>query len=100
VSRWEDLFIDNFEFTIDIHSEVLSMKTAEIKKQIIKDLGGLPVELQKRVQEFTHALLVTQPKGTPGKDLLRFSGLIDKGDLDKMKSAIESGCERVDSNEW
>ena len=71
-----------------------------IKKQILDDLKHLPFELQKRVQEFTHALQISQPKGTSGKDILKFSGIIDHDEAKRMERAIEAGCEKVDADEW
>jgi hypothetical protein len=40
------------------------------------------------------------PRGTPGRDLLRFAGTLDSADLAAMARAIEEGCEAVDPNEW
>ena len=73
---------------------------SEIKKMIIDDLKNLSFEMQKRVQEFTHALLVSQSKGTPGKELVKFSGIIDDEDAEKIREAVDEGCEKVDFNEW
>lgn len=38
----------------------------------------------------------SRPKGTPGKDLLKFFGTIDSEDCRRMEEAIEAGCEQVD----
>jgi hypothetical protein len=35
-----------------------------------------------------------RPKGTPGKDLLKFFGTIDSEDCRRMKEAIEAACEQ------
>jgi hypothetical protein len=59
----------------------------------IEQLDKLPIELQKRVLDFTHALFISAPRGTPGKNLLRFAGMIDEEDLNVMEKAIEEGCE-------
>ena len=57
-------------------------------------------EQQRRVLEFARALAVTTPRGVPGKQLLSFAGAIKTEDLDIMTSAIEQGCEKVDSGQW
>ncbi len=74
--------------------------TLEIAQQIIKQLDQLPLELQRKVLEFTQALLLSLPKGVPGKQLLRFAGIIGHDDIQAMSQAIEEGCEKVDTNEW
>lgn len=42
----------------------------------------------------------TALRGTPGKDLMEFVGLISSEDLELMKAAIEEGCEQVDTHGW
>lgn len=71
-----------------------------IVDKIVEQLKILPHELQWRVLEFTHALVLSTPHGVPGKQLLRFAGLIPLDDLQLMQQAIEEGCERVDAHEW
>jgi predicted DNA-binding antitoxin AbrB/MazE fold protein len=39
-------------------------------------------------------------KGVPGKQLLRFAGVIPADDLQTMTQTIEAGCERIDQSEW
>jgi len=39
-------------------------------------------------------------EGKPGQTLTRFAGWIAPDDLALMREAIESGCERVDLDEW
>jgi len=74
--------------------------SASIKREIIEQLDQLPIELQRRVLDFAHALVISAPRGTPGKNLLRFAGMIDEEDLNVMEKAIEEGCERIDESEW
>jgi hypothetical protein len=76
------------------------MINAEIKKEIIKDLNNLPIELQKKVKEFTHTLLNTKSKGVQGRDLLKFSGIIDDNNAEELRKIIDEGCATVDHNEW
>jgi len=39
-------------------------------------------------------------EGKPGQTLTRFAGWIAPDDLALMREAVESGCERVDLDEW
>lgn len=75
------------------------MADSLVVQQIVKHLERLPFELQRRVLDFTQALSISQPRGTPGRDLARFSGVIDEADAQQMSQAIEDGCERVDPSE-
>ena len=71
-----------------------------IKQEIVKQLDQLPLELQQRVLDFTQALVLSLPKGVPGKRILRFAGILEPEDAQAMAQAIEAGCEQVDANEW
>ncbi|MFI5340087.1 MAG: hypothetical protein ACHQ7N_09640 [Candidatus Methylomirabilales bacterium] len=71
-----------------------------ILDKVIEQLKALPHELQWRVLEFTRALALSAPHGVPGQQFLRFAGTIPPDDLQRMREAIEQGCERVDANEW
>ena len=72
----------------------------ELKKKILEDLNKLPEEKQKRVQEFTHALLISKPKNKNGKGILNLAGIMNDKDAEDMIKVIEEGCEQVDLNEW
>jgi hypothetical protein len=74
------------------------MLNVTVKKQIINQMGLLDYEHQRRVLDFARALVVTCPKGVPGKQLLSFAGTISAADLKTMEQAIEDSCERVDQN--
>jgi len=76
------------------------MLNVTVKKQIINQMGLLDYEHQKRVLDFARTLVVTCPKGVPGKQLLSFAGTIPVADLKTMEHAIEDTCEKVDLNEW
>jgi len=39
------------------------------------------------------------PKGTPGRDLLKYAGTISQADAQEMLKAIEEECERID-DDW
>lgn len=71
-----------------------------IKEQILYDLDRLSPEQQKRAAELVHGLISPLPKGTPGRELLRFAGTLDDESARQMMEAIEEGCERVDLDEW
>lgn len=72
------------------------MTTPAVKKQILEDLDRLSPELQQRAADLVHGLVETTPRGTPGRELLRFSGTLDDESARQMSEAIEEGCERVD----
>lgn len=75
-------------------------EVSTIKQDIAKQLDHLPPELQRQVLDFAQALAKSFPKGVPGKQLLRFSGIMEAEDIQAMSQAIEASCERVDVNEW
>jgi hypothetical protein len=76
------------------------MVNPEIKKKLIEDLKNLPFDSQKKVQEFAHALLITQHRGKSGKEMIKFSGILTNDEAGELRRIIESGCEMVDINEW
>ena len=76
------------------------MVRAVIKDELLSRIDQLPVELQRRVIAFADALVLSSPKGTPGRDLLRFAGTLDEDSAREMQEAIEDACEQVDVNEW
>lgn len=67
---------------------------------IVKQLKGMPQELQQQVLEFAQALSTSQVRGTPGSHLLRFASSIPADDLQLMEKAIERDCGRVNFDEW
>ncbi len=75
-------------------------EVSTIMQNIAKQLNHLSPELQHQVLDFAQALAKSYPKGVPGKQLLRFSGVMGAEDVQAMTQAIEAGCERVDMNEW
>lgn len=75
------------------------METVIVNK-IVEQLKVLPYEMQCRVFEFTRALVISKPRGVPGRQLLKFTGTKSPEDLKLMNQAIEENCEKVDLNEW
>jgi len=71
------------------------MTSSQIKQKLLERLDQLSEGEQRRILEFAENL-PSRPKGTPGKDLLKFFGTIDSEDCRRMEEAIEAGCERVD----
>jgi hypothetical protein len=67
-----------------------------IKDRIIEQVDRLDDGQRQQVLDFARRL--TAPKGTPGRDLLRFTGSIDPADLELMSRAIQEGCETVTSH--
>ena len=76
------------------------MPNPSIEKEIVSHLGKLPLEKQQQVLHFVRALTMDKPLGIPGKDLLRFAGTIEPGELQVMAQVIEEDCEKVNLNEW
>lgn len=76
------------------------MAELTVKREIAGELDRMPVELQRRVLACARDLAPCRPKGEPGKDLFRFAGWFDAETAREMAKAIESGCERIDPNEW
>ena len=71
-----------------------------IIEQVVEELKGLPDEQQRQVLEFARSLTISTPRGTPGRDLLKFVGTIPKESAELMRKAVEEDCERIDTNEW
>jgi len=76
------------------------MVSQAIAASVVREMDHMPLELQRRVLDFAHALAGSSPKGTPGRDLIEFAGAFSPEDLDEISAAIEEGCERVDTDAW
>ncbi len=70
-----------------------------IIERVVKQMETLPEVKQKQVLEFIEKLKGF-PRGVPGKELLRFAGVISPEDIALMDKAIAEDCERADPNEW
>jgi phage-related protein len=69
--------------------KVKIMTYSSITEELLKQLDQLPLGDQKKVLEFAKALNVVTLKGKPGKDLLKFTGTIDRDSLKAMEEAVE-----------
>ena len=79
------------------------MRHESLKEEILHKLDQLPTSMQRRVLFFADALLQSEPKGVPGRDLLEFAGILSKEDADAIEAAIEEGCEQIvedEVDEW
>lgn len=76
------------------------MVLPSIRSELLEEMGKLAGEDQRRVLDFARALARTQLQGTPGRELLRFSGVISSEDADHMNAVIEEECERIDPDGW
>lgn len=65
-----------------------------IKKTIIDDIKNLSISRQKKLHDYARAMLVSKPVGSLGKELARFSGMLDKKTAMEMKKAIQEACEQ------
>ena len=76
------------------------MIDAAIQSELLKEVEQLPPPLQQKVVDFAHSLAHPRPRGTPGKQLLEFAGILSPEEATAMMNAIEEDCERIDPNEW
>lgn len=76
------------------------MTDSGLSREIIRELGQLPPELQRRVLHFVRVLAQSVRKGVPGKELLRFAGVVESEDVEAMRQATQAGCGRVDADDW
>ena len=83
-----------------VGQEGFEMLDVKIQHEIARQLEQMPEELQRRVLDFVQILAQPRPKGEPGKELLRFAGLLDADSAREIAEAIEAGCERPDPNGW
>ena len=75
------------------------MTSSATAQRIVRQLDGLAPDLQQRVLEFVNALALSQRKGPPGKQLLRFAGTISDEDAQAMLLAVAESCERVETDD-
>lgn len=71
-----------------------------IEKELHEQITRLKDDQQLRLLEFARSLSDSPVRGEAGKKLLCFAGTIEKDDIVTIGTAIEDGCEIVNSNEW
>ncbi len=94
----ETLNYRKFKLIVTVAYHMAEVPTIEY--EVTRQLDNLSPDLQQQVLAFAKALAQSFPKGVSGKKLLRFSGILEKEDIQAINRAIESECERVDMNEW
>ena len=73
------------------------MQTTELSRNIEHYLGQLSDHQKNKLLEFLESMTTEKKKAK--RDLLKFAGSIDQGDLEIMEQAIAEGCEKIDANE-
>jgi hypothetical protein len=73
---------------------------ASLQNELIQEVEQLPPPLQRKVIIYAHSLKKYVPKGTAGKDLREFAGILSPEEAEAMLKVIEEGCERIDPNGW
>ena len=76
------------------------MSDTTIEQHLWEQFGRLDPQQQEKVLEFVRGLARPTSAGSPGRELVRFAGVIDKDDLEEISRAIEDGCEQVNLNDW
>ena len=71
-----------------------------IVEKLIKQMNALPSNLQQQVLDYVQALRASTHLGVSGSQLLRFAGAIPSEEIDRLRQAIEEGCEQVEPYEW
>lgn len=66
-----------------------------IKDSIMDAMENLSLEMQRKLLDYAIKLQF-QDKGIDGKELVKFSGIIDAEDLNEMKKIIEKDCGKID----
>lgn len=76
------------------------MLDGNVENQLRQRMQTLSPDQQREVLQFAGQLATSEPKGTPGKELLRFAGTLSPEEADEMRRVIEEDCEQVDLREW
>lgn len=76
------------------------MAMRSVEEELLAQLERLGREDRKRVLSYARTLGATPLRGTPGDELVRFSGVLSSEAAEEMTAAIEDGCERIDAGEW
>jgi hypothetical protein len=76
------------------------MLDASIQNELLREVEQLSLPLQRKVVDFAHSLTESKTKGTPGRQLLDFVGILSPKEGKAMTEAVQEGCERIDADEW
>ena len=76
------------------------MLDAGVQSDLLKEVERLSPPLQRKVISYAHSLAQPRPRGTPGRQLLKYAGILSPEEAKAMMDAIEEGCERIDPSEW
>ena len=68
--------------------------------EIVEELRTLPEEMQRQVLSYARTLADGMARGVPGRALLRFFRTLSPEEAKKMEEEIETGCEKVNADEW
>ena len=71
-----------------------------VQAELLKQLEQLPVAMQHRVLIYARSLAKPLPRGTPGRELLRFAGIMTPEEGEEFLRGIEEDCERIEPNGW
>jgi hypothetical protein len=77
------------------------MLSEPFENEFLKNLGLLSKEQQDKVLSYIKSLLKkTNSQNNNQHELLQFAGSIDSKSIHEINTAIETGCENIDKNEW
>lgn len=77
------------------------MQTEQVYDEILARLKQLPPDKWAEVRDFVDFLQMKYaPPDSKRNQFSRFSGMLSKEDADKIRVAIEEGCEQVDASQW
>jgi len=79
---------------VSIASKLLLRADTPIIREVVEQLKPLPQDLQRRVLKFVRSLARPTPRGVRGRELRHLAGTISSEDAERMREAIEEGCER------
>jgi len=74
------------------------MASPTLSERIHNKVSRLSPDQQRKVYDFISSMDRPLPRGTSGNDLLQFLGIIGPEEMERIESAIEEGCERVDDS--
>lgn len=75
------------------------MTSKAFESEFLKRLDLLNKEQQHKVIAYIKTLL-KKSENNNQQELLQFAGSFNSKDVKEISTAIEAGCENIDSNEW